>query len=36
MNKEYFCTLEEERSRVLYFVEDMPAMLYLRYKPVPH
>ncbi len=36
LNKEYFCTLEEEKSRVLYFEEGTPAMLYIRYKPAPH
>lgn len=36
LNKEYFCTLEDEKSRVLYFEEGTPEMLYIRYKPAPH
>ena len=36
LNKEYFCTPEEEKARILYFEEGTPATLYIRYKPAPH
>ena len=36
LNKEYFCTPEEEKARVLYFEEGTPETLFIRYKPAPH
>ncbi len=34
MNKEYFCI--PEKSRILFFEQDTPAQVYIRYKPAPH
>ena len=34
LDKEYFCI--PEKSKVLFFVQDTPDVLYIKYKPAPH
>src|SRR4051812_12775725 len=34
LDKEYFCI--QEKSRILYFEEGTPELLYIKYKPAPH
>jgi topoisomerase-4 subunit A len=36
LDKEYWCTLEGQKCKVLFFEPGTPELLYIRYKPAPH
>jgi topoisomerase IV subunit A len=36
MDKDYWCTQEGAKCKVLFLAPDTPATLYIRYKPAPH
>jgi topoisomerase IV subunit A len=36
LDKDYYCTLEDQKCKVLFFEPETPETLYIRYKPAPH
>jgi topoisomerase IV subunit A len=36
LDKDYYCTQEGQKCKVLFFEPDTPETLYIRYKPAPH